>query len=161
MQPEEYLTSVKEQLRAYDFTERDSGSDWEHPFFRRESKKLGIKVTEAVVIETIDDADVNTIKDVIEQAVDTLSHSVVEQGRFDAQRWYILLVASPVSKAMQIAVERGAGQADIPDVEAAVLPVIVDLQGEQLSYYTPSVYDKASQSHVSKMAGQVDKFFKI
>ncbi|WP_155120428.1 hypothetical protein [Haloprofundus marisrubri] len=151
MDENSYISSVKEQLRAYDFDERDIyplrliskpsfydteevGVDSKACFYKRE-KKLTRVIEQVVFIFTVDEPEVQAVKDAISDCVGFFDWSSSTGITSRDQRWvYPLLIPTEVTKAMRIAAKREAGQHD----SEFVLPVIADPQNNQLIYDNPS-----------------------
>lgn len=149
-----------EQLRAYDFEEQQPTTiEASFPIFFKSVDGLVGDTEEVVIIQEIENANVDAIKNGLEQAVIELENHVSESTLFDNRRGYLLLVPPTVTKAMRIAAKRGAGKRSIGNNEAFILPIIADLENVQVVYKSPSTLDRVG-SH-GKMTRRVPKYFKL
>lgn len=132
METEEYLSLIKEQLRAYNFEEVSTEGFSQPVFLKSDEYTLGTKV-KIVVITRINESSVEAVKDLIAE---------VKEGIY-SEYWglsgdqdipdhnYLLIVPSESTNPMKTAVRR---EAEGLSSDAFFLPMIVDLQEETLAY---------------------------
>lgn len=134
-----YISSVKEQLRAYGFDERGAYSvnNRSLPYFHKVESSVTGTTEEAVFIVKIDESTVDAIKQSIADVVGI--HDWEESNGFLDRSWlYVLVVPNSVTKAMRIAAKREAGSRD----GTLVLPIVADFENGALIYEKSSLPDR-------------------
>jgi len=157
MDAAEYLPSVKEQLRAFDFAEevdyRNSGVI-ESCFYR--CTEGVVKTTEEVVaIIRLTEVDVKSVKEAIEASKSFFEWK--EEGRLEAtnRRWiYALLILDSASGPVRTAVKRMVSKFE----DGFILPVIATMDDEALVYERPGTLQKVGNH--KKLSENAQQYFK-
>jgi hypothetical protein len=159
MDASEYLSTVQEQLRAYDFIEQDGGGPFDNPFYYRETDGRIRTREEWALLVKLDDASVETVKDTIDIAVEAFSQDADENGPLDRRWCYLLMVPPSVNRPMVVAVERAAGSIEQGERSGMFLPILVDLENGRLERADASGAQKITPFR--KVVANVDNYFRL
>ncbi|MBX0325244.1 hypothetical protein EGH21_19645 [Halomicroarcula sp. F13] len=157
MDAAEYVHSVKEQLRAFDFVEED---DYRNPgmidsCFYRCTDGVVNTTEEVVAIVRLTEADVESVKEAIEASKSFFEWK--EDGGLEAtnRRWtYALLILDSASGPVRTAVKRMVGKFE----GGFILPVIATMDDEALVYERPGKLKKVGNH--KKVSENAQKYFK-
>jgi hypothetical protein len=159
MDASEYLSTVREQLRAYDFLEQYDGSPFDDPFYYRETDGRVRTREEWILLVELDDASVETVKDTTDTAVDAFSQIADKNGPLDRRWWYLLMVPPAVNRPMTVAVERAAGSIEQKDRSGMFLPILADLENARLERADAS--GTQNLTAFRKVVANVDDYFRL
>jgi hypothetical protein len=159
MDSTEYLSTVREQLRAYDFLEQGDGSPSDYPLYYRGTDGRVRTREEWVILVELDEASVETVKETIDTAVNAFSELADENGPLDRRWWYLLMVPPTVNRPMVVAVERAAGSIEQNDRDGMFLPVLADLENGRLERTEASGTQNITAFR--KVVKNVDDYFRL
>ena len=154
----EYLNIVKEQLRAYDFQEREV-AEFDHPLFEKRDQGLISDKSRTIIIKEVPESTVESVKNsavfVKENVVQ--NNSTIFNEDASTFQFYAIFIPPKSTKAMEIAVERAAKNQNSGS-NWFLLPMLVDLDNETLAYQDPSLFSH-NQHH--EMVNNIDKYFRV
>jgi hypothetical protein len=159
MDSTEYLSTVREQLRAYDFFEQGDRSPSEYPLYYRETDGRVRTREEWVLLVKLDEASVETVKEMIDTAANGFSELADENRPLDRRWWYLLMVPPTVNRPMVVAVERAAGSIEQNDRDGMFLPVLADLENGRLERTEASGTQNITAFR--KVVKNVDDYFRL
>lgn len=152
-----YIDSVKEQLRAFDFVEEvDYCNHYmiESCFYRC-TDGLVNTTEEVVAIIRLKEADVSSVKEVVQASKSFFEWKVEEGLDTTNRRWvYTLLVLDSASGPVRTAVKRMVGKFD----DGFILPVIASMDNEALVYERPGNFQKFGIH--KKLSENAQQYFK-
>lgn len=157
MNAEEYIYSVKEQLRAFDFAEEEDYRNTElidSCFYRCDDGVVNT-TEEVVAIIRLDDADVKSVKEAIEASKWFFEWKVEDGIEATNRRWiYALLVLDSASGPVRTAAKRMVGKFD----DGFILPVVASMDNEALVYERAGTLQKVGvHKNLSENAQQYFK----
>ena len=157
MDAEEYVHSVKEQLRAFDFVEEVDYHDpgmIESCFYRCTDGVVNT-TEEVVAIIQLDETDVNSVKEAIEASKWFFEWKVEDGIEATNRRWiYTLLVLDSASGPVRTAAKRMVGKFE----DGFIIPVVASMDNEALVYERPGSLRKFGVH--KKLSENVQLYFK-
>lgn len=154
----EYLSNIEEQLRAYDFEEREI-TEFNNSVFEKYDEGLIQNKAKTVVLKEVPDPTVEGIKESIELVEKTIiqNESAIFSEDASPFHFYAILVPSESTKAMDIAVKRAAKN---PNDRSNwyFLPILVNLDDETLSYQDTSLMPHWEHR---MMVRNIDDYFRV
>lgn len=159
MDAEEYIATVQEQLRAYDFTEVGADAPYARPSYHRSVSGRLRSRDERVALVKLDESTVESVKDAIDNAAKTFVNASESNSRLDRRWWYVLLVPLTVNRPMITAAERAAGSIEDYGLSGQLLPVLCDLEEGRLEYADAS--GAQNITGYRKLANNVGNYFRL
>jgi len=160
MNPEDYIQSVEEQLRAYDFEPVDIVDQSGYICYRRRSSRIVREEEELVFVTEFKSDSVDDLKshfdDVVESGKAVFS---LDEG-MAVRQWYFVAVMRSSTRALRVATERGSKMFSLQDnYRGFLLPVLVDLEQSILKCGDVSLKHKVT--HLTEMENKAEEYFKI
>ena len=159
MDTSEYLSTVREQLRAYDFLDQGDRGPFNNPLYYRETDGRVRTREEWVLLVELDEASVERVKETIDAAKGTFCKVADENGPLDRRWWYLLMVPKTVNRPMVVAVERAAGSIEQNDRSGMFLPILADLENARLERADAS--GTQNLTAFRKVVNNVDNYFRL
>lgn len=161
MDPAEYIHSVKEQLKAYDFEEVDIVGESGYLCFRREKSRLVRDQEELVFIAELESNSVDELKSHFDEVIKTGKAVFSEGGTIPVRQWYFVAVTNSGSRALRVATERGSDSFSINNKSFGgfFLPVLIDLEESRLKHGDVSIKHKVT--HFSEMKKNAEDYFSL
>lgn len=160
MNPAEYVDSVKEQLKAYDFEEVDIIGQSGYLCFRRERSRLVRNQEELVFIAELESDSVDELKSHFDDVIKSGKAVCAEDGTLAVRQWYFVAVTNSSSRALRVATERGSDRFSLNDSLAGFfLPVLIDIEESRLKYGDVSMIHKIT--HFSEMKQNAEDYFSL
>lgn len=157
MDAEEYVHSVKEQLRAFDFAEEEDydNTDLIDSCFYRCTDGVVNTTEETVAIIRLDEANVSSVKEAIDASKWFFEWKVEDGIEATNRKWvYTLLVLDSASGPVRTAVKRMAGKFE----DGFILPVVASMDNEALVYERPRNLQKVGVH--KKLSENAQQYFK-
>lgn len=159
MDTSEYVSTVQDQLRAYDFIDQHELHLSQNPLYYRETDGRVRTREEWVIVVELEEASVGTVKETIDDAIDVFCKVADENGPLDRRWWYLLMVPTNVDRPMVVAVERAAGSIDRDDRTGMFLPVLADIENGRLERADAS--GSQNLTAFRKVVENVDDYFRL
>jgi len=156
----DYIHSVKEQLRAYDFEEVDIVEQSGYLCFRRNKSRMVRDQEELVFITELESVSVDKLKSHFDDVIDAGKAVFSEDGTLTVRQWYFVAVTNSASRALRVATERGSGSFSLNgSFGGFFLPVLIDLEESRLKYGDISM--KHRVAHFSDMKKNAENYFSL
>lgn len=160
MDPVDYIHSVKEQLRAYDFEEVDITEQSEYICFRREKSRIVRDQEELVFITKLESVSVDELKSHFDDVIEAGEAMFSEGGTLIVRHLYFVAVTNSTSRALRVATERGSDRFSINDsIGGFFLPVLIDLEESRLKCGDVSMKHKVT--HFPEMKKNAEDYFSL
>lgn len=160
MDTEDYIESVKEQLKAYDFEKVDIVEQSGYICFRRVRSRLLREQEELVFITELESNDVDDFKAHFDDVIDSGQAVFSKDQTLAKRQWYFVAVTRSASRALRVATKRGSKKFSIGDSFGGFfLPVLIDLEESRLK--SGSVSMKHKVTHLTEMKDNADEYFII
>ena len=160
MDSEDYIDSIKEQLKAYDFEKVDIVEQSGYICFRRVRSRLLREQEELVFITELESSNVDELKSHFDEVTDS-GQAIFSEDQTSAKRqWYFVAVTRSASRALRVATERGSKKFSIGDsLGVCFLPVLIDVEESRLKSGNVSMKNKVT--HLTEMKDNADDYFTI
>ncbi len=156
----DYVHSVREQLRAYDFEEVDIMKQSGYVCFRRNKSRMLRDQEELVFIAEFESVSVDELKSHFDDVIDAGKAVFSDDKTLAIRQWYFVAVTNSTSRALRVATERGSDRFSVNDTfRGYFLPVLIDLEESRLKYGEVSKRHKIT--HFSNMKKNAENYFSL
>jgi len=156
----DYIHSIKEQLRAYDFEEVNIIEQSGYLCFRREKSRIVRDQEEVVFIAGLESVSVDELKSHLNDVIEAGEAVFSEEGTLTVRHLYFVAVTNSASRALRVATERGSDSFSLNDsVGGFFLPVLIDLEESRLKYGDVSM--KHRVTHFTEMKKNAEDYFSL